>query len=551
MAILPFVLVLLVQDPSGQRLVVTAQGAYVLPAGASQGPAAASAGPRRQALVSSPRWTDGDGGLAWACNDVAVGMNGGVVFASKARNNGRLSLYPQGASTPVFEFPAAGVTDPAVAVADRAGRAAALLSRDLDPDPLRADYQATLHVFDTAGAGAPEWSYVFPASGGSASGGVLLNDSGALVLAWKADAGLRRLRVEAFHGNGAPLSSALLSTTDGLSTAFEARQVRLGDLGRRAYLAIGSAAVIFDVSSGSILYQHPLDGDFDAHALSGDGRRFACGGFGGFEVWGESAPGTWTRLASVAAPAGSYAAWLDLDQDGSRCGYSFQRYAPAFDRIETGLYDVDLAADLFRAAFDAPGTTQQLASSGLEVDDRGEFVAGISWGESQNRVPEGFVYDAAGELTCSFDARGSALGLGFDPDGDVVCFGVQAVHAGVSGDGGDVVACDAQGQEMHVLGLPRLGELVEWRQDKTGGAVTVYVCDRLGASPISGLVSELDLTTLLRRYGPVRIPPGGLNQSVRIPNVVILSGDDVHVQGVVSGPSGPHLTNRATLQLVP
>lgn len=536
----------LAQEASGLRLVARPDGVYLV---AEVAPAAAAR--RSEGLVTEERWREADNGQAWVGTGAAVGFGGATVFAAKSRSNAACTLYSQGSSQPVFQVPVAGDRPPAVALAARAGRAATLVVVDQDPDPLREDYLATAALYDTAGSGQPMWSFAFPPSGASDGGGVLLNAAGNLLLAWKADANLQRLRVEARRGDGSLLAAGLLSTDDGLRTHFEARQVRLGESGRRAYFALGPFALIYDVHGGTVLHQQPVGGEFDAHAFSGDGRRFAFGNYAGLEVWEEVAPGSWQKIRSLAATAEHYPAWLALSADGRRLGFLEQRYQPAFDRIVAGMLEVDSGLVRFRAALEGPGTSSQLAASGCALDERGDFLAGACWGESLDRVPEGFVYDADGRLTCAYDARGSVLGLGFDPDGSVVCFAASAVHANFAAAGGDVIVCDAQDQELHLLGLSRLGGSLRLLQERTGTTATYYVADRLGSDPLSGLVSELDLSSLLRVLGPLPIPPGGLDQDVYIPHVVILSGNDVHVQGVVTGPSGPHLTNRSTLQLVP
>ncbi|MBL1217781.1 MAG: hypothetical protein D8M59_09830 [Planctomycetes bacterium] len=500
-------------------------------------------------VVTSPNWVEADGGLAWICRDIAVGDNGAMVLAGKGLNNESLTMYNATSATPVWDFDALDSEDPIVSMAQRANRAAGMVIYDMDPGP-DYDFEATVHVFSNTGDGTPEWSYTFPRTLNYFGGGTAVSDDGDVVLMWKADPNSQYLLVEAFRGDGTPISSGQVQTVYNGNVYFHARQTVLSDDGRRAYFNVGVEAVIYDVQTASVIYSHSINASFDSHALSGDGKTFAFGYFGYFEAWRETTPGNWNRVARQTQAGSTYVARLDLNDDGSRLGYQIQQYSPAYDHIEIGMYDVDNDVDMFHSSYDAPGTAYQLACAGVRVDQNGDSVAGISWGDSSHATPEGFVYDAAGNVTCEISARGSAFGIGFDADGDVLAMGTKAVHANEFGNGGDVMVADAYDKTLRIVGYPVRGGTINLEVPAVGQQVRIVVCSGLGVSNTPYGPTEVDLGTELRRLGPYAIPGQGLVLPIDIPNSNSLAGRALHFQALITGPGG-ELTNKVSIRVQP
>jgi len=501
-------------------------------------------------MVTEPRWTVSDGGDAWICYGMDIGDNGAIVMAGKALNNEAVTLYPATTSQAIWDFDALDSMDPIVAVADRANRSAAMVIYDMDPGP-DYDFEATVNVFSNTGVGVPDWSYTFPLTLNYYGGGVAVSDDGDVVLMWKANPYTEYLLVEAFTGDGTPISSGQFRTTNSGYNYFHARQARLSDDGSRAYFNVGVHAVIYDVASATVDYEHYIGGSFDSHAMSGDGSHFAYGYFGWFKVYEETAPGTWSQVAYMSTGGSTYAAQLDLNQDGSRLGYTVQRYSPEYDHIEVGMYDVDNDVSMFNVPYDAPGTAYQLHPSGVRVDDNADYVAATSWGDSFNTTPEGFVYDSDGFVMCEIDSRGSAFSIGFDADGDVFGMGTKAVHANEMGNGGDVIVADAYEQMLHVVGYPQIGQSFDFEVAPYGDQVYITACDALGTSSTPYGEAEVDLNTELQRLGPYTIPVEGLVLPVLIPNVPFLVGNDVHFQALILGGDEPFLTNKVSIRIQP
>lgn len=496
-------------------------------------------------VVTGPRWSENSGGLAWICQDIAVGDNGAAVIAGKYLNNQSSTVYSTGDSMAIFDFVGGQDQGPFVAMADRTNVSAAMHITDLGVPP-NFDFEATVSVFDNCDAsGTPSWSFTFPTTLNFFGGGVAVSDDGSVVLAWKADPNVNMLRVEAFDGAGNSISSGMLAS----GTLFNSRQTRLSDDGSRAYFNIGADAIIYDVASGTEIHRHVIGASFDSHALSGDGTHFAFGNFGFFEVYSESSPGVWTLKANSSFAGGTYVARVDLNTDGSRLGYQVQ-YFSANDQHDIGMHDTNTNVNMFTASYTSPGTLFQNVAFGVEVDDNGDYVAGCAWGDDANVTPEGFVYDSAGNLTCEIDSAGSAFDCSLDADGDVFAMGTKGVHANTFGNGGDVIVADAYDQTLHILGYPQLGGAVTVEAPALGSTLQLGVCDALGNSPSSLGVTELDLSTLLATFN-FSIPGGGLSQSVTIPNSAALACRDVHCQGgILSGGSG-QLTNKVSLRLLP
>lgn len=525
--------------PAGPELVVEARDAAGLVHRLDAGHGART--------VTAPRWRQDDNGLAWIADAVAAGDNGAVVIAGKGLNNEGVTVYHAVDPQPIFDFSTLGSEYPVVALADRAPLAAALVVTDRDPGSAY-DFEGVVDVWSTTGNGTPAWTYTFPRTVNYFGGGVTISDDGSIVLAWKADPISGTLLVRTFDGAGNLLASGALS----VGTSFHSRQTRLSDDGTRAYFNIGAYAVIYDVLAGVEEYRHNIGASFDAHDLSGDGRRFAYGQFGYFRVYEETAPGVWSQIVHRSFSGSTYVGVVALNGDGSRCAFLNQRYAPAMDHFEVGVHDVVANSGIFLANWDAPGTAYQLSGRACRLDDAGDYAAFCSWGDSLNAVPEGLVYEVAtGTLSASLDSPGSANMIDLDADGDVMVMGTKAVHANTFGNGGSVFAMDAFDQDLHVLGWPQVGGAVSLTVPGGPAQAIFSACRALGATPTPLGVAEIDVNTELWRSPTLAVPPGGLNLAVSVPPNPALAGMAVHLQGALLGPGYGRLTNKVSLRLQP
>ncbi len=503
-----------------------------------------SAGTR---VVTAPRWQEDDNGLAWIAESVVVGDSGAAVMAAKGLNNEAVTLYHAVDALPIFDFGTVGSEAPVVALADRAPVAAALVATDMDPGS-GYDFEGVLRVWDTTGGGVPAWTYVFPRTSNNYGGGAAVSDDGSIVLAWKGDPNTGTLMVRTFDGAGNLLASGALAS----GTSHHARQTRLSDDGTRAYFNIGADAVIYDTLSGAEDYRHNIGASFDAHDLSGDGKRFAYGQFGYFRVYEESSPGVWSQAVSRSFSGSIYVGVVALDGDGSHCAFLKQRYSPAMDHFEVGVHDVVADLPLFSESWDAPGTAYQLSGRGAAMDDAGDYAAFGSWGDSLNATPEGMVYDvAAAALSCRLDSPGSAYAIALGPDGDVAAMGTKAVHANTFGNGGSVFVVDAHDQDFHVSGWPQAGGSIALQAPDTWTSARFGAGRRLTSQPTPFGLLEVDRGSLVWQSAVTVIPAGGLSLPLNVPNLPAVAGQVFHLQALLYSPSGNRLSNKVSLRIQP
>ncbi len=497
--------------------------------------------------VTTPRWQDDDNGLAWIAQQVAVGDSGAMVFAAKGLNNEAVSLYHAVDPQPVFDYSTLGSESPQLALAERAPVAAALAATDMDPGS-GYDYEAVLRVWDTTAGGAVDWSYTFPRTANHFGGGVALADDGSFVLAWKGDPNSGSLLMRTFDRAGNLIASGALSS----GSSYHGRQVRLSDDGRRAYVNVGADAVIYDTLAGLEEYRHNIGASFDAHDLSGDGKRFAYGQFGYFRVYEEASPGVWNQLVHRSFSGSIYVGQVALDGDGSHCAFLKQRYSPAMNHFEVGVHDVDQDLGLFAQSWDAPGTAVQVSGRAAVMDEHGEYAAFGSWGDDLGLVPEGLVYEvASGALSCSLDSPGSAYHVDLGADGDVMAMGTKAVHANHFGNGGSVYVADAYEQLFHVTGVPQAGGTITLHAPDSWGSVLFGAGTELTRQPSFFGLLEVLRSSVVWNSPITVIPAGGLALPAAIPNTSAVAGRQFHLQAMLFNVIGNQLSNKVSLRILP
>jgi hypothetical protein len=499
----------------------------------------------RQNMVTSPRWQNLDGGLAWIGYDTDIGDNGGQLIASRGLNNEGVVVYTSHSPTELFFHDTLNSENPYVAMADRAPVGVAMEVFDIDPGSTY-EFEATVSVFDTTGGGTPDWTYTYPTTQNYYGGGVAVSDDAKIIVAWKADPNSGKLLIEAFDRAGNAVSSGTLN--DG--TNFHARQARLSDDGSRAYFFIGTTAYIYDVFGATMIHSHSIGASFDSHAFSGDGHSFAYGSFGYLRVYQEQA-GSWVNVHSENFSGSTYVARLDLDADGSRLGYLVQKYSPAYDVVDVGMIDVPSNTLLWTDTLTAPGTAFQLVASGVEVDDDGEYLAGSTWGDSLNTTPEAFAYDEAGNQTAAIDLPGSAFSVAISPDGEVGVAGSKGVHANTFGNGGAITCFDTFEQNFHVDGVVRSGMSVNLMYGNSPLTATMGFSTNLAPSPTALGVFDIDLSALLASP-TFPVPPGSGVVPLNVPANPGLIGVAVHVQGYTNDGAGNlTMTVKASTRVLP
>lgn len=530
----------LAQQPAAStHLEVRPEGAFWVETGSSLQPwgFGSPAAPQTTA-----RWEENHNGRAWIGKRVSVGDNGAVVMAGKDLNNEAASVYAAGSETELFRVDLLGAERVRVATSARTPLAATLVYTAI----ASGNYEAVASAYDTTGSGTALWSYSFPAGGNVIAGDVMISADGQRVVAITGSSLSALNMVRVFSAAG-----SLLNSFDLPAPAY-VRQARLSADGRRLYFALyNGLAEIWDTTTNANVMSFAIGSTFDAHALASDGNTFAYGDFSGLHVMRETLPGVWNQIAFMPVSAGGqYLGYVDLDADGSHAAWQQQRYSPAYDHIEIGLFDVAANSGVWSNSHDAPGTAFQLTCSGVQISADGAQVVGCSWGDSLNLTPEVFGYDASGALSLSLDTPGSVFALDLDADGDVVAVGTKSVHANTSGNGGSIFCAEPYQPTLRVLGQPRLGTALTLTTPGGANVLRFAICAQLGASASAFGATEVLLPSAIRSFGPIAIPGGGLSMPLGLPPNPNLSGMAIHLQGVRLGPGGA-LTNKVSLRLLP
>ncbi|MDA1259029.1 MAG: hypothetical protein O3A20_00240 [Planctomycetota bacterium] len=530
----------LAQQPvTSTRLEVRPEGAFWVETASTLQPwgFGSSAAPQTTA-----RWEENHNGRAWIGKSVSVGDNGAVVMAGKELNNEDASVYAAGSEVPLFRVDLLGAERVRVATSARTPLAATLVYTAI----ASGNYEAVASAYDTTGSGTALWSYSFPAGGNVIAGDVMISADGQRVVAITGSSLTALNMVRVFNAAG-----ALLNSFDLPAPAY-VRQARLSADGSRLYFALyNGLAEIWNTATGANVMSFGIGSTFDAHALSADGSTFAYGDFGGLHVRRETLPGVWNQIAFMPVSAGGqYLGYVDLDADGSHAAWMQQRYSPAYDHIEIGLFDVAVNSGVWSNSHDAPGTAFQLTCSGVQISADGAQVVGCSWGDSLNVTPEVFGYDASGALSLSLDTPGSVFALDLDADGDVVAVGTKSVHANTSGNGGSIFCAEPYQPTLRVLGQPHIGTALTLTTPAGANVLRFAVCTQLGSSASPFGPTEVLLPSAIHTFGPIAIPGGGLSMPLGIPPNPNLAGMAIHLQGVRFGPGGA-LTNKVSLRLLP
>jgi len=520
-----------------QVMEVRADGVFLVEQSTSQRAQAAGSS---LAASTGPRWQEDDAGLAWIGQRVAMGDSGAWMVGAKELNNEMVTAYATGSSTPLFDFSVVGASVVRPAASNRSGTLAALATFDQGG----FSFQSTVYSWDRMSGGTPTWTAILPVTGNVIAGFVDVNHDGSRTVAAVSNTnGTTHIRV--FDRAGVVVNSYDLAASANI------RYGAIDATADRLYLGMYNGfCEIYDLNTGTLLHSRSLGGSFDAHAFSADGKTFAYGNFGGTFVAQEISPGVWSTVASRGGPGGTYVGQVALNANGSRCGFAVQRYTPNYDHLEIGMIDVVSGADLFVNNLDAPGTTAQLIASGLKMDGKGDYLAGISWGDSLNITPEVFVYDATGALTSSVDTPGSAFGLDMDQDGDVLAAGTKAVHANNFGNGGSIWAVDAFEQDFHIVGFPQLGGTLSFETPDGANSFAYIISSGLDDTLTPFGIRQVDLGLSVLTTTAVPIPVGGLSISATIPVIPGLLGTTYHAQGIRLDVNNT-LTNKVSFDLVP
>lgn len=241
-------------------------------------------------------------------------------------------------------------------------------------------------------------------------------------------------------------------------------QLDLSDDGSTLLIASATDNYVYDVVTGSLLFQDASTVFHQAHVIDGDGDTW---GRGGFDVR------LWKRIAGSYQPilvfddntfisSSGYTA-AGLSEDGSTFVVAAVDAANWLDfRVYCWSIGATTATHLWTYQHVSTGAWQDTPQQ-VELSADGKTIAVASWGAQSSAHPEVLVFDRdLGNVPVgSIDTPGSAMDVDVAEDGQFVLAGTKAVHANVTGNGGEAYSYDLGGQGYRLRGTPSIGRSIQ------------------------------------------------------------------------------------------
>lgn len=482
----------------------------------------------------------------WLPQSVALGDHGAAAMAGAAVDDASFNCYSAGSATPAFSTRRDTVLRHYVAIAEEAPLAAVLV---VQPQAGTTRTEAVVEAYLDHGDGTPAWTVTLPASIYWGGGGIAVDRAGSTIVAfWTSSTRLvDTTHIRAWRADGSLISKGTTSDWSAFSSS-----LRLSADGTRALLALGGGAVVWDVVNGVEEARFHQASIFDSIALSANGQRLAVatwlGGTEVFEVHERDASGAWNMLVRID-PAPERPAGVALDADGDRLAW--QTFTNAGDRFQVGLHDVAADLPLWEVDHHYPGSTARCDPAGIDIDDAGETIGSINWGDDAETLPEIHLYDGAGNLLIAVDATGSATAIDVAADGELAIASNKATHATTFGAGGEVRLIETRRQEFHVLGRTGLDDTLDFAIDAAVPGELCFLPASLGLVGSGDDALRVDFAQLYALFGPFVVPAGGLAFQEQIPNDPALAGLQVHLQAIRLGiVPGLRITNKVSVRVL-
>ncbi|MFH2000071.1 MAG: hypothetical protein ABIK28_10335, partial [Planctomycetota bacterium] len=323
-------------------------------------------------------WNHPSGGLNWIARDVSIGDFGTQTLHVAELNNERiefLSCYDQNPPTPIWTDASIFGTDMGyMCDSARSSNFHVAMYHVNAPDSMhRVPY---VHGY-TSSSETPIWTWNYEST----------INYGTRV---SVDRDTTVVAIGIYDNNTSALELYFLdpATGDELSRFTHAQDgLRGWDLsadGSTLYFHDGTTVYIYDIASSSIVFTTPTAGSFDSHCISGDGTKFAFGGFGTVKIW-EKISGVWGSY-QYATGSGNYCATMDFSDDGSTLGFGIYWYSTG---AKSEAYMMDVATKTITAHVinNSNGTFQDLPCCAAMSHD-GKYFAMGRWGDELSANPE-------------------------------------------------------------------------------------------------------------------------------------------------------------------
>lgn len=394
------------------------------------------------------KWNHPDNGLNWISRNVSVGDFGTQVFSVAELNNERidfLSCYDEDPPTPIWQ-------DLTIAGTDTGYMCDSARSRDYhvamyhvnSPDLMnRVPYVQAY----TSSSGTPLWTWNYESTINYGTR-VSVDRDATIVAIGIYDNTIAKLELYFLDPDTGAEVGRFTHEQDGL------RGWDLSADGSTLYFHDGTTVYIFDIATETIVFTTPTAGSFDSHCISGDGSKFAFGGFGTVKLW-EKIGGTWMSY-QYGTGSSNYCATMDFSDDGSTLGFATYYYNTSAKNI---IYMMDVATKTIttQTTNTSNGALQDLPSC-CAISHDGKYFAVGRWGDQLNANPEVQIFENHVGVVGSVNTRGSVFDIDISYDGQVVVSGGKAIHANISGNGGDVDCYDMGHEDLAMYGPPIIGK---------------------------------------------------------------------------------------------
>lgn len=419
------------------------------------------ASPDHASKNSSPDlfWNHPDGGLAWMGRSVSVGDRGTQVCSLHELNNERVqlfSVFDADPPTPIWTDTTLLGSDPVVVSSSSRGHYHVAM--------YWLNGKLNVHGYDSASGGTPLWTWTF--SAGTADGGNLALDRDGTTVA----IAVHESVAGEIHLYFLDPATGLEQFTPHFSQPFGGlRGFDLSADGSTLYVHDGSTGVdIFDVASQAVTFSTTTNGSFDGHCISGDGTKFAFGGFGSVKIWEYN--GSWSS-STIGTGPGNFADEMDFSDDGLTLGFGVTQYSPAYNKVEAYMVDVPSKAVVSHATWTSSGTYQDVCS-GASISNDGQYFALGHWGDDLGVNDEVYILERGSDIPVgSIDMNGSAFAVDMSADGQVTASCGKGVHANEFGSGGNVYCWDLGEEDFVVKGNPHIGQTIQLETYGTPGGI--------------------------------------------------------------------------------
>ncbi|MBL8858043.1 MAG: hypothetical protein JNL28_06040 [Planctomycetes bacterium] len=450
-----------------------------------------------QALGAGAVWSQSDAGQGWIGRTVALGQFGELVFSEFDTATDRAQLV-----SGIDAMPLAPLwSDPQVwtsqdaRVEASAQNAVFVSCRQIPVSGVTGPRNIIITRYGTANS-TPNWTYQFPVpSYGPAR--ALVSRDGSKIMAGMLDT-LGALRLAIFDPfSGVPVYTATLPAGPQL------RSLLLSDDGSTLYWATSSTCTLWDVATRTTIATYALFNSLDCHAISGNGRVFAYGGFNKLDIFERQAGGGYAHIHQMTLPGQTVCGRIDISADGSTLVAGFNHWDFNLS-VTIQALDIPSRQLTMSETVTGAGTFQNIVSDIAVADDGQRFVVGL-WGDELGLVPELRLYRRFQNTPVhTYDYPGSVYDVDISSDGSRVVAGTKAVHANTYAGGGSIELYRFEDEDFVVKGIPRLGDKVRFT---LGGSAPLSPCFLINA-PRPGIATVLhgiggalylDRTTMVTR----------------------------------------------------